>query len=284
MKVLVLARMGLALFLYVVTLVFVIWPTGMMKRGMMARAGASQAFQRSANAAHTTIWASRLAAMARYVIGFRVRLRLPDNVTALPRHPRIYESNHRSALDAIIVPLVALAMGDTDIRWVIKRALLRVPFLGGVMSDCGYGEVLRRKDVPRMSDVERRRANELEMNRYLRRAREDGASVGIFPEGERFTGATPGARWRHVGEPRSQGFRLACERLPGYPVVSITVLWPPDKGGKTVFDIGEFLDRTIDVLVEVHPPVRPEDAAAYLDRSWQAKERAIAANAESLTT
>lgn len=283
MKVLVWARMGLALFLYVVTLVFVIWPSGMVKRGMMVRAGASHEFRRSANAAHTTIWASRLATMARVVIGFRVRLLLPDNLSSLPRQPRIYECNHRSALDAIIVPLVPLAMGDVDVRWVIKRVLLRVPFLGGVMSDCGYGEVLRSKDVRGMSDEERRRINEIEMNRYLRRAREDGASVGIFPEGERFTGAAPGARWQNVAKLRPGGFRLACERLPGYPVVSITVLWPPAKGAKTVFDIGEFFDRTIDVLVTVHPPVRPEDAAAYLERAWDEKERAIAAHAASLT-
>lgn len=283
MKYLNRARVVVALLVWAFTLAFVIWPTGMVKRGMMVKAGADAAFRRRANAAHLAMWGARLAVMARWFIGLRIRVRLPDNRDALPG-PYIFESNHFSALDALVMPTVAVAMGARDIRWVIKRAILGYPLLGDIMDGAGYAVVWRRKDAPDMPPETRQRLNDTEMDRYLRSAFEERVSIGIFPEGERFTGAKPGAKRQLVGVPTAKGFRLACERLAGYPVVSITVCWPPTVSGTTVYDVEGLCDQTVDVRVTVRPSVPPADAEAYLERSWDEKEEWIAASrAASLT-
>lgn len=270
------ARMGTALVLYLVAMVFVIWPSCLLKRVSMAAQGFDPAQRRWVNASHPALWGTRLAGMVRAVTGFALRVRMPEGWGRRPKRPRIYVSNHASALDALIMPVVEVPLGDASIRWVIKRSLLRVPFLGRVMSGCGYAEVLRRKDAPGIPDEERRRLNVEIMDTYIRLAREDGVSVGLFPEGERFTAPKPGARRQRVGELMGKAsFRKLCEELPDHEVVSITVLWPPGIGGKTVFDVAGFCDRTVEVMVEFHPHVRGEDADAFLEREWDKKEEML---------
>lgn len=276
MKLLAYARMGTALVLYLLAMVFVIWPSCLVKRASMAAQGFEPAERRRVNASHPALWGTRLARMVRAVTGFRLRVRLPEGWDRRPKRPRIYLSNHVSVLDALIMPVVEVPLGDADIRWVIKRSLLRVPFLGRVMSECGYAEVLRRKDARGIPDEERRRLNVEIMDTYMRLAREDGVSVGLFPEGQRFTESAPGARRRRVGELMGKAsFRKLCEELPDHEVVSITVLWPPGIGGKTVFDVAGFCDRTVEVVVEIHPHVRGEDADAFLESEWDKKEELL---------
>lgn len=271
------ARLVVAVSLYLFVLFVFVYPTGMAKRAWMALRNATPAERRQANAAHVALWGHRLAVLARPVMGFRVRVLPPDDPHGLLyTHNVIYVFNHRSSLDALVAPEVEVALGDLDTGWLIKPDVIRYPALGRVMSGCGYGVVARKKDVPDMGVAERALHNDHVLDEFARLARSDGRSVAVFPEGTRFTGAKPGAKRQHVGALRKAGFRRLCERLPDYPVVSVTVLWP-GAPSPTIFEAASLCDTTVDVRVVVHPHVRPEDADAFLEEDFDEKERLLAA-------
>ena len=272
-------RMGLAIIAYLAVLVSVIWAWGMAKRAWMSVTRTSMAERRRQNAIHIAESGAWLRHVVRAFIGLNVRVRArAGNREAISERSFVYLSNHRSALDAVLLPAALIATGDRSIRWVVKRGVLRIPFIASLMRGCGYGIVLRRKDVPDLSDDARRLLNRATMERFVRLADEEMACVGLFPEGERFVGPKPGATRAHVGDPDpgKASFRRLCADLPHHGVADVTVLWPVPPGGKTVFDALDLCDRTIDVTVEFYPHVLPEAADRFLEDLWNEKERAIA--------
>lgn len=273
-----LGRTALTIVLYLAVLVCAIWPQGMARRALMRLRGVDAPTRRRVNAAHNTRWGNRLMALVRAVMGLDVRVARAPVRADLLRLPRIYVINHKSTLDIAVLLHVASLMDDLDVRWVIKRGILSIPFVGGLMRDTGYAVVWRRKDAPRLSDDLRRDRNVATMEWFADRAREDAVSVGVFPEGERFLGAAPGAARQRVGALKGKaGFRTLCQHLPLHVVADITVLWPTVRGRTTLFDADVFCDRTVEVRVDVYPHVPPELADAFLEGAWDRKESLLAA-------
>ncbi|NBS42039.1 hypothetical protein EBS80_05290, partial [bacterium] len=176
-------------------------------------------------------------------------------------------SNHRSTLDAVTLPVAALLISQASIRWFVKLGINWYPMVRGMMDGNGYAKVARRKDLPNAPDDVRRRFNRMVVARFIRLVREEGASVGIFPEGERFVSAKPGARRKHVGELVGAGsFRELCEKLPDHGVAVVTVLWPTLPEGKTVLAAADLCDRTIEITVDLYP--NPRDPGPFLERAF----------------
>jgi len=272
-------RMCTAVATYVFVLAFVIWPACVVKRAWMSATRMEMAERRKRNASYIAASGAWLRHVMRLFMGMRVDTHvLRDQRANIGTRPYIYVSNHRSALDGVFLPAIVARSGDLDIRWVVKQGVLLIPFIGSLMSGCGYAIVMRRKDMPKLSVEVRRRFNRLAMARFYRLARDESASVGIFPEGERFVGPKDGSARRFVGDPAAgkASFRTMCERMPEHGVAVVTVLWPIEPGGKTIFDTADLCDRVVDVTVEFHPPVRPQDADRFLDDSYDDMELAIA--------
>jgi 1-acyl-sn-glycerol-3-phosphate acyltransferase len=276
MKVWRIVRVGVAILLYVLILVTMIWPQGMFVR--WRNRNQPLPVRRSAASVHNAIWGERLTRIIMPVIGLKVILDLPEVPPQWQSRPRIYESNHRSVMDIIIMLAVVVRLGDPDTRAVIKEVILRYPFVGSLMRGTGYAVVVREKDRPGMAEGERRKHNLQALRQAAAHCFEDGASIWIFPEGTRHNGSfVEGARRRHVGEPITAGFALLCKYLPNHPVVSVTFLWPKTGSGRTMLESDVFCDRTVRVVARFHPPVPYRAAADFLETDWDEKEDQFAA-------
>jgi 1-acyl-sn-glycerol-3-phosphate acyltransferase len=264
---------------YVLVLAFVIWPACVFKRAWMAAIRTEMAERRRRNASYIAASGAWLRHVLWLFMGMCVDTHvLRDRRANIGTRPYIYVSNHRSALDGVFLPAIVARSGDLDIRWVVKQGVMKIPCISTLMSECGYAVVMRRKDAPDLSDDERRRHNAAVMDEYMRSASDESASVGIFPEGERFTGQKPGSNRSCVGDPTpgKASFRAMCERMPEHGIAIVTVVWPTLPGGKTVFDTADLCGRIVDVTVEFHPHVNPEDADRFLDDAFDTMDRAIA--------
>ncbi len=101
-------------------------------------------------------------------LNVRVEARGIDKVA---RHaPCVLAANHNSLLD---VPCVGAVL-EVDYRWVSKKEIFSVPFVGWHLRACGHLWVDRRR-----GDNTRRLAGE------FRRVLGEGASILVFPEGTR---------------------------------------------------------------------------------------------------
>lgn len=272
-------RMLVGFGIYLFALVFVLWPTGMWQRMMLAIWDADDGYRRRMNNAHVTRWGDRLGRIIFPLVGTKIVFHLPSQLSyRQEKRPRIYVINHRSVLDALILLMLAHRMGDDDMRWVIKLGMLNVPFLGGLMRGTGNACIMRRKDRPNLNDESRRRFNRRVMYRFMNDAQMDAVSVGIFPEGERFKGPERSGARQHVGELRGLGgFTQMCTHMTRHLVVDATIVWPPTTGGRTMFETDVFCDQTIHVYATMHPHIRPEEAEEFLECRWDEKEEMMMA-------
>src|SRR5262245_32754772 len=99
-----------------------------------------------------------------------VRLRIEGAPDPTSREPRIFMSNHQSAVDIWVLPQ---GLPDST-RYVAKRSLFRIPFLGWAMSAGGFVPIDRQ---------DRGRAI-ASLSLAAQRLRE-GKSLIVFPEGTR---------------------------------------------------------------------------------------------------
>lgn len=278
MRLINLVRVSAAILAFLPTIA-VIYAAGMIAREEMRWKRVDSDEWRKRNASHLTRSGAWLRHVARRFAGIHVNVTIPnDNRDVLREKSFVYVSNHRSSLDAVTLPAALVATGDTSIRWVVKRGVLRIPLIGALMQGNGYAIVTRHRDAPGMSDAIRQRMNQIVMDNFVRLVRADRVCVGIFPEGERFVGATDGATRRHVGDPSpgKKSFRRMCELFPDHGVANVTVIWPVPPGGKTALDAADLCDTEIEVTVEFFPHVEPDDADQFLEDAWNEKERVIA--------
>jgi 1-acyl-sn-glycerol-3-phosphate acyltransferase len=89
-----------------------------------------------------------------------------------PALPAILCINHNSLLD---IPCVGVLF-DFDYKWVSKKEIFHVPFIGWHLRACGHLHVDRK-----------RRDNSQRLEREFHRVLQDGASILMFPEGTRST-------------------------------------------------------------------------------------------------
>jgi 1-acyl-sn-glycerol-3-phosphate acyltransferase len=102
------------------------------------------------------------------VCGIHVRVKGQENVNA--RVPRIYMTNHQSAIDIFAL----LAFLPVDFKFIMKQELMKIPLFGLTMKRANHIGI----------DREDPRKTVRSMNEAIERIK-NGVSVLIFPEGTR---------------------------------------------------------------------------------------------------
>ena len=189
-------------------------------------------------------------AWARLVLaGAGIRVAVKRDPAWNPRQTYVYVANHTSTVDI----WAALAAIPRPIRFIAKKQLARIPFLGWAMSagrfifiDCSNPAAARRS-----------------IDRAAERIRA-GSSVLIFPEGTR-------SRDGRLGAFKKGGFHLAI--TSGVPIVPIGI-----KGAMETMPRGSLFPRAGHVSVELGAPMPTAGlAAGERDRFTQSvRERIIA--------
>lgn len=176
-------------------------------------------------------------------------------------------ANHRTALDHPIVNYCAAVAGVRDLRWVQKALMRRVPVIGWLGELEGDAFLSRNQD-PR--DIAR-------LKRTAGMAMCDNASVMIYPEGTRFRGvAEPDSPYRHVREPKLNGFRTLVEFMPDTPILCVTLDWGEFEGGRTLDAVDALFGRRVRVVMREFPPIRSYQAEAFLRARWEEHDSQIA--------
>lgn len=172
--------------------------------------------------------------------GARVRVEGLENLS--PPSTGIFCANHQSAMD---IPVLFVKL-PVQFRFVAKRSLFRLPFLGWHLRRSGHIPIDRGR--PRQALESMRRAAD--------RIRA-GSSVVLFPEGHR-------SRDGQMLPFKTGSFHLAI--LSGVPIVPITL-----NGTRQVLRPDTYHVRGGQVEMIVHPPIptsglTPNDVDALCER------------------
>jgi len=188
-------------------------------------------------------WARGWARTLLFLTGIPATIEIADGTAALPR--AIYMSNHESGIDILLL-LLAIRQ---DVRFLAKRALFFVPFMGWSMWLAGFVPVDRRrtdraKEV--LSDLESRLAK--------------GTSILVFPEGTR-------SRDGRLGPFKKSGFLTALKS--GVPIVPVGV-----SGARAVLGAQGIVVRRGPVRVRVGHPIPTAGLSVHARRELMEKVRA----------
>ncbi len=179
-------------------------------------------FDKSGDGAHkcARLWGSGIMAIA------GIRLEISGTEHLDQNHPQILATNHQGTFDIFAL----LATLPIQFRWVVKKQLYRIPFLGMAMRGAGYIPIDRENSRQALKDL-KKAGTKLKT----------GRSVVIFPEGTRtLTG--------ELGPFKRGGMLLAT--YSGNPVVPISI-----SGTFTIMKKGSFLIYPNTVRIVVHPPI-----------------------------
>jgi 1-acyl-sn-glycerol-3-phosphate acyltransferase len=172
-------------------------------------------------------WARSWAKAVLFCAGIPVRIEVSEKARSLPT--AILMANHESALDILVLFLAV----PQEVRFLAKKSIFYVPFLGWSMWLAGF--------VP----VERERADKAKdvLGELADRIR-NGLSVLIFPEGTR-------SRDGSLHEFKKSGFLLALKS--GIPIVPIGI-----SGSRPVLGARGLIIGPGEVVVRVGDPVPTE--------------------------
>lgn len=204
-------------------------------------------------------WWGLWAALHLWVFQKCLRVRIvyqidKEALIVLRTEPCILIANHQSTLDALLYPALFWKIGWKNIRAVFKQELFRAPFFGRFFRASGSIAVRRGRDP---KDLDRMRAG-------AARARRDGASFVLFPEGTR----------SHDGKllaPKSGGLEILVKRMK-LPIISVLTTWDVyPVGARTMFDGAAYVGRTI--TVRIGPPARLPGSRRlvqkWLTKTWE---------------
>ena len=175
-----------------------------------------------------------------FVSGVRVELEGFEKID--PGQAYVFAANHQSQFDIFTV----LAHLPIQFRWLAKKGLFRLPFLGLAMKAAGYIPIDRRnrKEAFKSIDLAAERVRE-------------GTSIVIFPEGTRSLNGS-------LKSFKKGGFFLAIKS--GRPIVPISI-----SGAFSILPIKGFRICPQTVRVHVGEPI-PTETVTVEDRNWLISE------------
>jgi 1-acyl-sn-glycerol-3-phosphate acyltransferase len=187
-------------------------------------------------------WARGWARTLLFLTGIPATIEVADEAAALPQ--AIYMSNHESGIDILLL-LLAIRQ---DVRFLAKRALFFVPFMGWSMWLAGFVPVDRRR-TDRAKEV----LSELE-SRLTK-----GKSILVFPEGTR-------SRDGRLGPFKKSGFLTALKS--GVPIVPVGV-----SGARAVLGAQGIVVRRGPVRVRAGRPILTASLSVHARRELMEKVR-----------
>lgn len=177
----------------------------------------------------------------------------------IPPGPYILIANHRTALDGLIMAVVAKRLGVDDLLWIVKEGMRSAPVVGGSLERAGHAFVTRANDP---GDKQR-------VRQMTERAKQDGASLSIFPEGTRYTGSQEEREnYRHLRDPKRGGLQTFMDGCPDHPIIFVCMGWRGLQGGKTIWDGDGLLGLRGQVTVWHIKLVPGDNAESVLDEGW----------------
>ncbi|HSB64088.1 MAG TPA: lysophospholipid acyltransferase family protein [Thermoanaerobaculia bacterium] len=173
-------------------------------------------------------WARAWARSILFFTGVPATIEISHDAAALPQ--AIYMSNHESGIDILLLLLVI----PQDVRFLAKRSLFWIPFMGWSMWLAGFVPVDRKrtdkaKDV--LSELDERLAK--------------GTSILVFPEGTRSRDGT-------LGPFKKSGFLTALKS--GVPIVPVGV-----SGARAVLGAQGMIVKRGPVRVRAGHPIPTRD-------------------------
>ena len=169
-------------------------------------------------------WARLWARSILFLTGIPATIETSTEAAALPQ--AVYMSNHESGIDILLLLLVI----PQDVRFLAKRSLFYVPFMGWSMWLAGFVPVDRRR-------TEKVRVVLSGLDRCLAK----GSSILIFPEGTR-------SRDGRLGAFKKSGFLTALKA--GVPIVPVGV-----SGARAVLGAQGMIVRRGPVRVRAGSPI-----------------------------
>lgn len=184
-------------------------------------------FDRSGNSIHSigALWSRILLLLS----GVTVEIKGAENL--LQDRPQLIASNHRGAFDILALQ----AFIPIRFRWVAKKSLFKIPFIGWSMSLAGYVSIDREKAGSAYKSIERA-AEKVKK----------GASVLIFPEGTRSAAGS-------LLPFKRGGFLLAIKS--GVPIVPVSI-----RGTENLMKKESVLIRPGAVKIVIGKPIPVSDA------------------------
>jgi 1-acyl-sn-glycerol-3-phosphate acyltransferase len=213
--------------------------------------------------AWTMKWGLRLFRTFTTIMRVKVTID-PESVPCT--EPCIIIANHRSEFDVFMLPAMIAILGVKRMRGIVKREVGTKAVFGPAVRSTGCALVSRGKDP---HDAER-------VKRCALGARDDGATVALFPEGTLYGNPavhTPGKeRYREVLPPRYGGVKILRDALPEYPVVSVTIDWNGIPAGTSMSGLHCLYRGHLHLSARKVEIADGEDVPTWLEREWRRKD------------
>lgn len=208
-----------------------------------------------------TAWQFRWARFYRRLIHSMMGISMPITIHgSVPTgKPCILVANHRTVIDHLCMAEVIKRLGLPHVLWVVKDEMRSAPVVGNSCERAGYALVSRNG-----SELDKDAVRAM-----ARLARQDGASVAIYPEGTRHDGITRvDGNYLMLRDPKRGGLRVLLDELPDYDVVFVCLHWRGLRGGKTIWDGDGLLGIQGSVTVWGLTRVPGDTAENILDEGW----------------
>lgn len=179
----------------------------------------------------------------------RVRVKGRENINK--RTSYVFVANHQGSFDIFLI----YGYLGRNFKWMMKKSLRRIPFVGKACQDAGH--IFVDRSGPKKV---------LETIRQAERTLTNGTSVVVFPEGARtFTG--------HMGYFKKGAFQLASELQ--LPVVPLTI----NGSFRVLSRTGKIVNRH-PMTLTIHEPIPPkgqgiENIKATMNEAYAAVESAL---------